>query len=255
MQEQETATTADRWERGHWERQARNWIAWTRQPGHDSYWYYGPDYFDQLVPPPGRATLDIGCGEGRVARDLKARGHRVTGVDTSPTLLEAARAADPDGTYVDAPATALPFEDATFDLAIAYNSLMDVDDMPATVAEAARVLEPGGKLCVSVTHPVNDAGAFTTQSADAPFVIEGSYLGDRRRFEAEFERGGLTMAFAGWAYSLEHYTRALEAAGLLVEKLREPSAPAGYVDAVESDRRSRWNRLPMFLWFRAVKPA
>ena len=37
---------------------------------------------------------------------------------------------------------------------------MDFDDMPGAVAEAARVLEPGGHLCVSVTHPVFNAGGF-----------------------------------------------------------------------------------------------
>lgn len=249
-----TGTEPDQ-DQSHWERQARNWIAWTRKPGHDSYWYYSPQFFEELVPAPGRATLDIGCGEGRLARDLRARGHRVTAIDTSTTLLEAARAADPGGTYLDASATALPFADGAFDLAIAYNSLMDVHDMPATVAEAARVLEPGGRLCVSVTHPINDAGVFTGEDPDAAFVIEGTYLGERRRFEAELERDGLTMTFAGWAYHLEHHARALEAAGLLIEKLREPAAPEGYTDASTSGRRSRWHRIPMFLWFRALKPA
>jgi SAM-dependent methyltransferase len=51
--------------------------------------------FLELVPAAGRATLDLSCGEGRVARDLAARGHRVTGIDTSPTMIEAAGQADP----------------------------------------------------------------------------------------------------------------------------------------------------------------
>ena len=54
------------------------------------------DAFFALVPAPGAATLEVGCGEGRVARDLVARGHRVTGLDASPTLLRAAAEADPD---------------------------------------------------------------------------------------------------------------------------------------------------------------
>jgi ubiquinone/menaquinone biosynthesis C-methylase UbiE len=62
------------------------------------------------VPAPGRATLDVGCGEGRVTRDLAARGHRVIGIDASPTLLGAATDADPDGHYQLADAVALPFE-------------------------------------------------------------------------------------------------------------------------------------------------
>ena len=51
----------------------------------DVYWYYR-DAFFALVPPAGRVTLEVGFGEGRVSRDLVARGHRVTGVDVSRTL-------------------------------------------------------------------------------------------------------------------------------------------------------------------------
>src|SRR5262249_19026437 len=74
----------------NWDDQAHNWIRWARQPGLDSYWRYRPELFE-FVPPPGTATLDTGCGEGRLARDLAERGHRVTGIDASPTLVGAAR--------------------------------------------------------------------------------------------------------------------------------------------------------------------
>src|SRR6266545_7708835 len=124
-----------------WEQEAANWIALARAQD-DAYWEYSTPFFE-LVPPPGRATLEIGCGEGRVARDLAARGHRVTGIDASPTLLDAARAADPNGEYVLADAASLPFPDESFDLAVAYNSLQVVDDMSAAVREAGRVLRPG----------------------------------------------------------------------------------------------------------------
>ncbi len=226
-----------------WEAEAENWIRWARTPGHDAYWRYREAFF-ALVPPAGRATLEVGCGEGRVARDLAARGHRVTGIDSSPTLLRAAREADPDGRYELADAAALPFADDAFDLVVAYNSLMDVDDMPAAVREAARVLAPGGALCACVTHPLADAGRFASREPDAPFVIGGAYFG-QRRFEGTFERDGLEMTFHGWAYPLEAYTRALEDAGLRIETLREP------VGTPEPDER--WLRLPMFLIFRVRK--
>ena len=48
------------------------------------------DAFFALVPAPARATLEIGSGEGRVARDLAGRGHRVTGVDLTPALARLA---------------------------------------------------------------------------------------------------------------------------------------------------------------------
>jgi SAM-dependent methyltransferase len=229
-----------------WEDEARNWLAWARTPGHDAYWDYSPR-FSELVPQPGRATLEVGCGEGRVARDLAGRGHRVTAVDSSPTLLEAAREAQPDAEFHLADAADLPFADETFDLVVAYNSLMDIEDMPGAVQEAARVLTPDGRFCACVTHPLADAGRFSAHEADAPFVVSGSYFG-RRRFDEAFERRGLRMTFKGWCYPLEEYARAFEDAGLAIEALREPRQRD---EVVASDPpEARWQRLPMFLFLR-----
>jgi ubiquinone/menaquinone biosynthesis C-methylase UbiE len=99
----------------------------------------------------------------------------------------------------------LPFADETFDLAITYNSLMDVDDMPGSVAEAARVLRPEGHFCVCVVHPIAEAGRFTAREPDAPFVITGTYLA-AHLFDDTFERAGLSMRFKSWCYPLEEYT-------------------------------------------------
>ena len=220
------------------EERAQGWLAWARTPGHDAYWTYR-DAFFALVPEPGAATLEVGCGEGRVARDLIARGHHVTALDASPTLLRAAAEADPDTRYVEGAAEALPFEDGAFDLVVAYNSLMDVDDMPAAVREAARVLAPGGRLCACTTHPLPDSGSWRDEET---FAVTESYL-ERRWFAATMERDGLEFTFAGWCYPLETYARALEEAGLVIEALREPADPAG----------GRWARVPMFLMWRALK--
>jgi hypothetical protein len=46
-----------------WETHAAQWIEWARAAGHDSYWSFHRDQFLQIVPPPGRRTIDIGCGE------------------------------------------------------------------------------------------------------------------------------------------------------------------------------------------------
>ena len=106
----------------HWEQQAEAWARWARAPGHHACWDFSGPRLRELLPPPGRRTLDLGCGEGRLARDLSAVGHRVVGVDASPTALRLAAESDPDGTYVRADAAALPFDAGSFDLAVAFNS-------------------------------------------------------------------------------------------------------------------------------------
>ena len=233
-----------------WEEQAAQWIAWARAPGHDSFWRFHRDQFLQIVPPPGRQTVNIGCGEGRLGRHLKSLGHHVVAIDASPSLVAAARDADPAMDIRLADAAALPLDTASADLAIAFMSLQDVDDMPAAVREAARVLEPGGRFCMAIVHPINSAGSFETEAADASFVIKGDYL---RAFDYAdtIERDGLPMTFHSRHRPLESYSLALEAAGLLVDTLREPPVPD---HAVKSDRGRRWQRLPLFLHLRARRP-
>ena len=233
-----------------WEQEASNWAAWARTASHDAFHQFRDAFFGEIVPPPGRATLEIGCGEGRVARELRDRGHRVTAIDASPTLLELARAADPDGEYVVADAAELPFADAAFDLVVAHNSLMDFDDVPGSVAEAARVLEPGGTFAISVVHPMTDAGRWEGRDPDAAFVIRGSYFGTRR-VEDHVARDGLEITFHGWSHPLETYAHALEEAGFVVTRIREPAMPEAYVAADPGE--GRWLRLPNFLHVRARK--
>jgi SAM-dependent methyltransferase len=234
----------------HWEAHADSWARWARMPDHDIFWRFsGPEMLG-FVPTAGRKTLDLGCGEGRLARHLAEAGHRIVGVDASPTFVRLAADAHPDGQYLVADAAELPFEDRSFDLVVAFMSLMDIENMPRAVAEAARVLAPSGRFCAGIVHPIQSAGTFEPRAADAPFVIRGSYL-ESFRYEETFERDGLSMRFASMHRPLEAYFRALEAAGLLVEALREPSLPER---AFKDEASARWQRVPLFLFLRALKP-
>jgi len=232
--------------RDAWEAEAGNWLAWARTPGHDSYWKFHRDAFLPRLPKLPLRVVDVGCGEGRLTRDLKRLGYDVIGVDASPTLLEAARKADPSGEYHLADAAALPLPSASADLVIAFMSPQDIDDLDGAVREAARVLMPGGYLRMATVHPMNSAGDFTSRETDAVFEIRDSYF-EERRYVDVFERDGLTMTFASVHRSLERVTQAIFAAGLLIDDLAEPpdtSRPAG----------DRWRRLPLFLHLGAVKP-
>jgi SAM-dependent methyltransferase len=233
-----------------WEDQAENWTTWARTPGHDVFPRYIDAFLDDIAPPPSGRTLEAGCGEGRVVRKLIARGHRVTGIDASPTLVRHARALDASASYAIADATRLPFADASFDTVVAYNALQAMhafDDMARAVAEAARVLAPRGALCVCVAHPITDIGLMTHR--DGELVASGSYF-DRRRVDETVEKDGLAMTFRGWTYTIEDYARAFEAAGLRIDRLREPPAPAAPAPDVRDDT---WRRLPLFLFLRGVK--
>src|ERR687886_1547383 len=85
--------------RDAWEAEATRWVEWARRSGHDSYGKFHRDAFLELLPPPGRRTLDVGCGEGRLARDLRALGHSIVAVDAAPSMVRHARELDPDGGY------------------------------------------------------------------------------------------------------------------------------------------------------------
>ncbi len=234
--------------RDRWETQATEWIDWARAPGHDSYWRYHRDQFLRIVPAPGSLTVDLGCGEGRLTRHLKSSGHAVIGIDASPSLVAAARASDPSMAIIRADAVALPLADGCADLAVAFMSLHDMDAMPDAVSEVARVLKPDGRFCVAIVHPINSAGKFEGDvAADAPFIIKGDYLRSFAYADA-VEREGRSMTFHSRHRSLESYFSALEAAGFLVEALREPELPD---HAVVQERSRRWQRIPLFLHWRA----
>jgi len=238
--------------RDGWEAEARKWAAFARTPGHDSA-HDGVNVpaLRELLPAPAGRTLDLGCGEGRISRYLRSAGYRIAGADAAPTMVRLA-AGHPDAApAVLADAAALPFGAEAFDLVVAYMCLHDMDQMPRAVAEAARVLAPGGRLCASIPHPVNSAGAFRGRDADAPFLITGSYL-DTAPADWVADRDGIRMTFHSEHRPIEAYSRALEAAGLLIEAIRETRAPDAIVAAVPGKRR--WQRIPLFLHLRAVKP-
>lgn len=94
------------------------------------YGRFHRDQFLEIVPAPGRLTVDLGCGEDRLSHDLKALGHTIVGIGSSPTN---ARRTDPSIEVHLADAARLPLADAFADLVIAFMSLEDIDDMPGAI--------------------------------------------------------------------------------------------------------------------------
>jgi 2-polyprenyl-6-hydroxyphenyl methylase/3-demethylubiquinone-9 3-methyltransferase len=94
----------------------------------------------------GRRVLDLGCGKGRFARILAARGARVIGLDVSAAMLAAAGGAGLD--RVQGSARRLPFPAATFDAAIAVEVFEHLESQAIddSCDELRRVLRPGGQF-------------------------------------------------------------------------------------------------------------
>ena len=130
---------------------------------HARWWQDGftagadPEYEEQIIPlarrelKGARRVLDVGTGEGQLARLVRGRA---VGVD--PTWAQITEAARRRGgpRYAQAGAARLPFRSAVFDCVVAclvFEHITDVDD---AIAEVARVLEPGGRFCFFLNHPL-----------------------------------------------------------------------------------------------------
>jgi len=231
--------------RGDWDEQADNWIAWTRNSVDDSFFRFHGERFFTLLPPPGGLTLDLGAGEGRVARALRDRGYTV--VEVEPSRRLAAASAELSGaSVIVGDATALPVRDGVTDVAVAFMSFQDIDDMPAAVAEAARALRVDGTLLMAIVHPINSAGEFEPGPIEMErrFVMyEHSYF-EHRHYADDIERDGQAMRFSSEHRPIESYSRALEEAGFVIEAVREVG-----------DAEGKWTRMPLFLDLRAIRRA
>lgn len=120
------------------------------------------EVIEQLVALQDQRVLDVGCGNGAMARLLARRGARVTGVDPQPHQIERAKAEEAVGqeTYVVAGGEALPFEEASFETVLFFNSLHHVplSLQAKSLEEARRVLVREGNLLV--VEPVAAGGQF-----------------------------------------------------------------------------------------------
>jgi ubiquinone/menaquinone biosynthesis C-methylase UbiE len=105
----------------------------------------------RLLGSPFGRLLDIGCGGGSHTTAFAAAGWDAVGVDLSEAQLELARARGCE--VVLGRAESLPFDDASFDAAVSLWTHTDIDDWPAAVREARRVVRPGGLYVYVGVHP------------------------------------------------------------------------------------------------------
>ena len=145
----------------YWNDNAEAWAQLARA-GYDVYreHFNTPAFLAMLPDVQGLSGIDIGCGEGYNTRQVAGRGARMTGIDIAEVFIGHARELEEEEPlgidYRVASAVELPFEDGSFDFATATMSLMDVPETERALAEAYRVIRPGGFLQFSITHPCFD---------------------------------------------------------------------------------------------------
>ncbi|MFI2713563.1 class I SAM-dependent methyltransferase [Micromonospora sp. NPDC018662] len=161
----------------------------------------------------GRRILDAGCGAGPLSEALRARGAVVTGFDGSPAMVELARRRlGDDATLLVADlGTPLPFADGVFDDVVASLVLHYLEDWTGPLAEVRRVLRPGGRLLLSVNHPIVYEVAFP----------DGDYFA-LARWSEEYAFDGHPAELTYWHRPLHAMTDAFTAAGFRIAVISEP---------------------------------
>jgi demethylmenaquinone methyltransferase/2-methoxy-6-polyprenyl-1,4-benzoquinol methylase len=105
---------------------------------------------------PGDRALDVACGTGDLAVELRRRGARVVGLDFSEPMLELARLKDPEIDWVQGNALELPYADGEFQAVTVGFGARNFSDLGRGIAELARVTAPGGRVVIlEITTPQN----------------------------------------------------------------------------------------------------
>ena len=219
---------------------------------HAGWWIDGftdgadPEYEEQIMPlaaaelAGAQRVLDVGCGDGQVSR-LAARLGATTVIGLDPTWNQVTVAVERGGgpQFMRGGAGALPFPDASFDAVVAclvFEHIRDVDD---AIAEVARVLEPGGRFCFFLNHPLlqtPNSGWIDDQVLDPPeqYWRIGPYLIEDETIE-EVEKD----VFIPFIHRpMSRYVNAMADAGLTLRRMLEPAPPPGFLERAAEYREA-----------------
>ncbi len=166
-------------------------------------------------------VLDVGCGEGQLARATGA-----VGIDPVWPQLEVAR--QRGGVYARALAGALPFDDGVFDAVIACLVFEHIADAAAAIAEVGRVLEQGGRFLFFLNHPLLQtpgSGWIDDHILEEQYWRIGPYLVEDTTLE-EVDKD----VFLPFVHRpLSTYVNLLVASGLVITHMAEPAPPPGFL--------------------------
>ncbi len=193
-----------------------------------------PEYEEQILPLAdvhlagfGR-VLDVGCGEGQLARRVAALGAEVVGVDGSWAQIDAARRRGGGPTYLRGSATALPVASASCDAVMACLVLEHVEPFEPAIDEIVRVLARDGCFVLFLNHPLLQApgsGWVDDHILGEQYWRLGPYLPD----DASMEEVAPGVRLPFMHRPLGRYINVMAERGLLVEHMDEPPPSPGFV--------------------------
>ena len=218
------------------DRPAGEWAA------HAQWWNEGftdgadAEYAEQVIPmivdrlPTSGLAVDLGCGEGQVSRAISDCGLDVVGLDTASSLLALAHGKQPSAGLVEASVTAVPLRSGSARVAISCLVLEHVVELEDAVAEAARVLEPGGELLMFLNHPLlacPESGWVDDHLVDPPeqYWRVGPYLPE----DSSVVTIGAGVEITFHHRPLSRYLNTAIGAGLDLIEAVEPAPPPGFL--------------------------
>jgi SAM-dependent methyltransferase len=222
--------------------------AWSLNP---SEVMEGPALFEELGPVAGLRVLDLGCGDARVGRELLSAGaSRYLGIDGSQRMVAAAQhtLAGTAGEAVRRDIEDLAEPEGAFDLVLSRMALHYVADLGAVLRGCHRCLAPGGRVLLTVVHPVITSHDARDNAAEPrqSWVVDDYFLAGPRD---QRWLGAKTV----WHHrTVEGYVSGLLGAGFALTGLRECfPRRARFDDDAEFQRRLR---IPLVLLLAGARP-
>jgi SAM-dependent methyltransferase len=193
-----------------------------------------PEYEEQILPlidrhlAGARRVLDIGCGEGQLARRAAKLGARVIGLDPTTAQIAVARERAGGPQYGLATAEHLPCRAGSFDAVVMCLVIEHLEPFEPSIREMARVLEPGGRCLLLLNHPLLQtpgSGWIDDQILGEQYWRVGPYL--RPDSTIEEVAPGVRLPFMH--RPLSRYVHVMGEEGLLIEDMDEPPPPPGFI--------------------------
>jgi SAM-dependent methyltransferase len=202
--------------------------------------YDRPATLDLLGDVEGLTVLDAACGPGFYLEELRARGAEAVGCDASPRMVDLAHRRVGDAVELHVHALEEPFDwmaDESIDVVLCALAYHYLNDRPGFLAEAFRMLRPGGSMVISTHHPTADW-----------LRLGGSYF-DVETVTETWSRG---WEITTWRMPLSQLTGEFAAAGFVIDRLVEPT-PEPEMARTHPDAFERLSTEPGFILFRLHK--